>query len=319
MMNMKRAKRLLGPIVLLALAGLVVWTAARSGMFGKDGPDEASPSGTGTGTNSERTDVVGRVAGVDITREQLTEELLALYGNQTLRTLMLRIAAEREAKALGVVVTEAELARELRKMAEGYESEDEFYRVMQEQLGMDRQRVRQDAYDRLLLEKLAMLTVVVTDEEIQQYWAEHAEEFGPREELRISRIVLADPEEAERVLTRLERGEDFAALAKSLSLDPFSAEYGGDLGWVAEDDPFVPAAVREAARRLEVGSITGPVRTDDGAEVIMLTGRRTIPAPDPEEVRAEIRKRLALGKAPSMRDLEDALLAKYGAEVFLEN
>lgn len=314
---MKRAKRLLGPIVLLALAGLVVWTAARSGVFGKNVPDETAPSGTGTGTNSERTDVVGRVAGVDITREQLTEELLALYGEQTLRTLMLRIAAEREAKALGVVVTEAELARELRKMAEGYESEAEFYRVMKEQLGMDRERVRQDTHDRLLLEKLAMLTVTVTDEEIRQYWTEHAEEFGPRTELRISRIVLADPAEAERVLARLERGEDFATLAESLSLDPFSAEYGGDLGWVAEDDPFVPAAVLEAARRLEVGAITGPVRTEDGAEVIMLTGRRTTPAPDPEEVRAEIRKRLALAKGPSMREMEDALLAKYGAEVFL--
>lgn len=319
MMGMKRAKRLLGPIVLLALAGLVAWTAARAGLLGKNHPDETAPSGTGGGTNSERADVVGRVAGVDITREQLTEELLALYGEQTLRTLMLRIAAEREAEALGIVVTEAELERELRKMAEGYESEAEFYRVMREQLGLDRARVRQETRDRLLLEKLAMLTVTVTDEEIRKYWAEHAEEFGPRTEFRISRIVLASPSEAERVLARLERGEDFAALAKSLSLDPFTAESGGDLGWVAEDDPFVPAAVLEAAGRLEVGAITGPVKTEDGHEVIMLTGRRTIPAPDPEEVREEIRKRLALDKAPPMRELEDALLAKYGAEVFLGN
>lgn len=306
-------------IVLLALAGiagLAVWTAIREGWLGAAHPGDASPSEPASEELAGK--VVGRVGGVEITREELTRDLLDRYGEQALRDMLLRIAAEKEADALGITVTEEEVSRELRIMAEGYDSEEQFYRTMKEQLGLDRDRLRQETRYQLLLEKLTIASVSVTEDEIRRYWEEHAEEFAPREQLRISRIVLADREEAEKILDLLEKGEDFAELAGLFSLDGFTAASGGDLGWVEEDDPFVPRAVLEAVAGLETGSVIGPVETENGFEVVMLTGRRTIPAPDPQETREEIRRRLALEKAPSLRELEEALLAKYGAEMMLE-
>lgn len=306
-------------IVLLALAGIVglaVWTAIREGWLGAAHPGDASPSEPASEELAGK--VVGRVGGVEITREELTRDLLDRYGEQALRDMLLRIAAEKEADALGITVTEEEVSRELRIMAEGYDSEEQFYRTMKEQLGLDRDRLRQETRYQLLLEKLTIASVSVTEDEIRRYWEEHAEEFAPREQLRISRIVLADREEAEKILDLLEKGEDFAELAGLFSLDGFTAASGGDLGWVEEDDPFVPRAVLEAVAGLETGSVIGPVETENGFEVVMLTGRRTIPAPDPQETREEIRRRLALEKAPSLRELEEALLAKYGAEMMLE-
>ncbi|HEY8530512.1 MAG TPA: peptidyl-prolyl cis-trans isomerase [Paenibacillaceae bacterium] len=306
-------------IVLLALAGIAglgVWTAIREGWLGAAHPGDASPSEPASEELAGK--VVGRVGGVEITREELTRDLLDRYGEQALRDMLLRIAAEKEADALGITVTEEEVSRELRIMAEGYDSEEQFYRTMKEQLGLDRDRLRQETRYQLLLEKLTIASVSVTEDEIRRYWEEHAEEFAPREQLRISRIVLADREEAEKILDLLEKGEDFAELAGLFSLDGFTAASGGDLGWVEEDDPFVPRAVLEAVAGLETGSVIGPVETENGFEVVMLTGRRTIPAPDPQETREEIRRRLALEKAPSLRELEEALLAKYGAEMMLE-
>jgi len=307
-------------IVLLALAGiagLAVWTAIREGWLGTAHPDDAAPSEPASEETAEK--VVGRVGGVEITREQLTRDLLDRYGEQALRDMLVRIAAGKEADALGITVTEEEVSRELAVMAQGYDSEEQFYRTMKEQLGLDRDRLRQETRYQLLLEKLAMASVSVTEDEIRRYWEAHAEEFAPREQLRISRIVLADREEAEQILDLLEQGEDFAELAGFFSLDGFTASAGGDLGWVTRDDPFVPKAVLEAAAGLETGSVIGPVKTENGFEVVMLTGRRTIPAPDPLETREEIRRRLALGKAPSLRELEETLLAKYGAEVLLKD
>ena len=306
-------------IVLLALAGIAglgVWTAIREGWLGAAHPGDVSPSESASEELAGK--VVGRVGGVEITREELTRDLLDRYGEQALRDMLLRIAAEKEADALGITVTEEEVSRELRIMAEGYDSEEQFYRTMKEQLGLDRDRLRQETRYQLLLEKLTIASVSVTEDEIRRYWEEHAEEFAPREQLRISRIVLADREEAEKILDLLEKGEDFAELAGLFSLDGFTAASGGDLGWVEEDDPFVPRAVLEAVAGLETGSVIGPVETENGFEVVMLTGRRTIPAPDPQETREEIRRRLALEKAPSLRELEEALLAKYGAEMMLE-
>jgi foldase protein PrsA len=312
-------KRRAWAIVLLALAGiagLAVWTAIRTGWIGTAHPEDTLPPGPASGEPAGK--VIGRVAGVEVTREELARDLMDRYGEQALREMLLRIAVGKEAEALGISVTEEEVSRELRIMAEGYESEEQFYRIMKEQLGLDRERLREETRYQLLLEKLAVAGVSVTEEEIRRYWEDHEEEFAPREELRISHIVLADAEEAGQILVLLEKGEDFAELAGLYSLDGFTAAAGGDLGWVAEDDPFVPRAVLEAAAGLEVGSIIGPVETENGFEVVMLTGRRTIPAPDPEETREEIRRRLALEKAPSLRELEESLLEKYGAEVLLD-
>jgi parvulin-like peptidyl-prolyl isomerase len=95
-------------------------------------------------------------------------------------------------------------------------------------------------------------------------------------------ILVATAEEAEEVKARLEAGEDFAAVADEVSLDTSSA--GGDLGcanaggYVGE---FAQAAVEAA-----LGEITGPVQTEFGFHLLIVSSRTS---PTPEEYLADPR------------------------------
>jgi hypothetical protein len=65
---------------------------------------------------------------------------------------------------------------------------------------------------------------------------------------------------------------DFAEIAKKSSQDRNSADRGGDLGWVREDQ-IVPA-VRDAVRTMAENAISEPVRSAEAWHVIKLLGTR---------------------------------------------
>lgn len=72
---------------------------------------------------------------------------------------------------------------------------------------------------------------------------------------------------------RLDKGEDFAALAKKYSDDPGSKNSGGDLSWQA---PGVFAPEFQAALdALEPGQISQPFRTQFGWHIAKVSDRRT--------------------------------------------
>jgi choline-sulfatase len=74
-------------------------------------------------------------------------------------------------------------------------------------------------------------------------------------------LRLREKREAEEALQRARSGEDFAALARALSVDP-SASRGGDLGLVRVADLAEP--LRTAAVALDVGGVSGLLQTGEG-------------------------------------------------------
>ena len=56
------------------------------------------------------------------------------------------------------------------------------------------------------------------------------------EQVRMRQILVGTEEEALAVLERLDGGEDFADLARELSLDEDTKEEGGERGWLARDE-----------------------------------------------------------------------------------
>lgn len=281
----------------------------------------AAPLPTSSGTLSPapsdpaQRDIVAKVGTVSITREQLADRLTAQFGKQLLRELMLAEAVEQEADSLNLTVTEAELEGELLDMRQGYDSEEQFFEAMREQLGMSREDVRKEARHRLLTEKLSVRNVVVTEEEVDQYLADHKELTTPHRYYDIAQIVVEDELTARQLLSQLEGGAAFGAVAERYSLDEFTAENGGELGWIDDQDPFTDPEILKHAKEMEVGAITGPIRTAGGYVILSLNGFREEGPREPEEIRKAARRELALGKAEPMRTLEQSLLEKYHAEV----
>ena len=91
----------------------------------------------------------------------------------------------------------------------------------------------------------------------------------PSSQMRASHILVQDEEVAREVLRRLKNGEDFEALAKAFSTDP-SKEFGGDIGTFKKGE-LMPA-LEEALRKLGIGEVGGPVRTEMGYHILRRTG-----------------------------------------------
>lgn len=123
-----------------------------------------------------------------------------------------------------------------------------------------------------------------------RYESNYAHKPG-EEEVRAAHILVADEAKAKDIIAQLEKGADFAQLAKANSTDPSAAQNSGELGWFKKTDMLPEFS--NAAFGLKPGEITKtPVKTRFGWHVIKLEERRTAPPPTFDQVRDEIRQQL---------------------------
>ncbi|MFH1331242.1 MAG: peptidylprolyl isomerase [Actinomycetota bacterium] len=87
----------------------------------------------------------------------------------------------------------------------------------------------------------------------------------------VEHILVATLEEAESVQARLAAGEDFATVAGEVSLD--TGAVGGDLGCAAAAGYVTEFA--EAAMAAPLGEFTGPVQTEFGFHLLVVSERTT--------------------------------------------
>ncbi len=84
--------------------------------------------------------------------------------------------------------------------------------------------------------------------------------------IRCSHILVEKFTEAQQIIERLKRGEDFAKLAGEKSIDG-SRRRGGDLGWFGHG--VMVREFEKAAFALEKGQITNePVKSQFGYHII---------------------------------------------------
>jgi peptidyl-prolyl cis-trans isomerase C len=88
---------------------------------------------------------------------------------------------------------------------------------------------------------------------------------------RASHILVKTEDEANRIMKRINDGEDFAAVAKRFSSCP-SRKDGGDLGWFGKGQ-MVPEFEKVAFEN-DPGTVVGPIKTQFGYHVIKVTGRK---------------------------------------------
>src|SRR6266513_1757238 len=98
-----------------------------------------------------------------------------------------------------------------------------------------------------------------------------------RQEYHARHILVATEPFAEKLVTRLDKGEKFDVLAKQESMDP-SKSNGGDLGWFSPDR-MVPEFAG-ALIALKPGEYTHkPIQTQYGWHIIQLLETRALTPP----------------------------------------
>jgi hypothetical protein len=102
-------------------------------------------------------------------------------------------------------------------------------------------------------------------------------DLKPIEEMVWARhILVATEAEAQQVIARLQKGEDFGKIAAEVSLDTTSGPKGGDLGWIAKGSTV--AEFQDAAFAMKIGEISSkPVQSSAGYHIIQVIGHENRP------------------------------------------
>lgn len=264
------------------------------------------------------TDAVASFNGSTITESDWVEELKRTHGEEALTQMLNHKAVYAEAQSLKIKVTPEEVTEEINREMQGYASPDDYYREMADQLNLTPEEIRAETEYRLTLQKIATAGIRITDAEVQRYIDQHQEEFAAKKAYHLAWIQTDTEDEANRVLDRLQQGEDFGTLAAAYSLDEFTRDQGGDLGMVEEDDPFIAPEVLQTASTLKPGDAAGPVRLNDGYAVVQLISVENGSTKSSEEIIREARKQLALSEAVPLSQLEEQLRNKYDAKILIK-
>ncbi|OZB90237.1 peptidylprolyl isomerase [Paenibacillus sp. XY044] len=264
------------------------------------------------------TDAVASFNGNAITESDWIEELKRTHGEEALTQMLNHKAVNAEAQALKIKVSPEEVTEEIDREMQGYASPEDYYREMADQLSLTPEEIRTETEYRLTLEKIATAGIRITDAEVQGYIDQHKEEFAPQKIYHLAWIQTETEDDANRVLDRLQQGEDFGALASAYSLDEFTRDQGGDLGMVEADDPFMAPEILQTASTLEPGDAAGPVRIKDGYAVVRVIDVENSSTKSSEEIAQEARKQLALSEAVPLSQLEEQLRNKYDAKILIK-
>ena len=154
----------------------------------------------------------------------------------------------------------------------------------------------------------------VTEDALRERYAKAAAADSGQEEAHARHILVDTEEQAKQVIADLDKGADFAALAKERSTDPGGSE-GGDLGWFSAEQ-MVPE-FSTAAFAMEPGSYSKqPVKSQFGWHVILLEEKRKAPAPTFEEMQSqlasEMTRELITAQLAELR--KDAVVQRFGPD-----
>ncbi len=160
-----------------------------------------------------------------------------------------------------------------------------------------------------LYAKIVPAEITVTDEEVR------ADYESSRFEYKIADILIKNKARADSVHALLQKGADFAELARKYSQDYRTRENGGEvpkyLRWGT-----MGYAADGALRNMQAGEITPPLVTLFGIHIIKLIDKRPWAAPPFEDVHPRIRNQI---KAKKLNQLTEAyslsLYDKYNFRV----
>ncbi|OGS44905.1 MAG: hypothetical protein A2539_04310 [Elusimicrobia bacterium RIFOXYD2_FULL_34_15] len=148
---------------------------------------------------------------------------------------------------------------------------------------------RKKLQDDILLSEVLKEKITIGDNDIKDYYEKHKTEFDKPVELRVSHILVRSEDEAKRILERLKKDENFAKLAKELSVDKVTSVKGGDLDYFGRRQ-YVKEFEDAAYNLKNIGDITEVVQTQLGYHIIKLTGRKQLKPQRFEDVQTEIKQ-----------------------------
>ena len=129
----------------------------------------------------------------------------------------------------------------------------------------------------------------VSDADLEKQYEQFKGSMGTNE-YKVRHILVDKEDDAKAIIAELNKGGDFAKIAKEKSKDPGSKDNGGDLDWGPSARYVAPFA--NAVTSMQKGQTTQtPVKTDFGYHVIRLDDVRPLQVPPFSELKEQFRQR----------------------------
>jgi peptidyl-prolyl cis-trans isomerase SurA len=208
---------------------------------------------------------------------------------------------DQEVKRAGVKVTSKEVEGALEEIKRRNTTTQEDLEMALAKEGLTPEAFKKQIEKRLQRMKLVNWAVKVEskagEKELKDFYQKNIDRYRINESYRPSHIFFIIPKEAtpeeireirkkcQKVLEKIKGGEDFGEMALLFSEDPSSKDRG-DLGYFKKGE-LLPALEKEALR-LQVGGMSGIIRTDFGFHLIKLLDRKGGRPPSFEEIKEKV-------------------------------
>jgi parvulin-like peptidyl-prolyl isomerase len=288
-------------------------------------------------------DVIARVGTVAITKDQLLKPMIEAHGLTFLLQIVQLDLARQAAAAQGVKVTQDDFKEERKltfrrmfeesdaalrdKIREAKEAKDNatvqkleaelnldkeslLDQYLQQQYVQSHQYVSRTEFDLALetntfLRKIAEaspeLKNAINDDLLRKTFAQ---QFGEKVVVRhIQANNLGTLQEAKN---RIDKGENFADVAKAMSTNKNTAPLGGAIPAFTMNEPRVPAKFKEVAFELKNGEVSDPVEADNAWHLIKVENRippKVVKFEDVKEtIRAQLYDKILQAAVAQLRD-----------------
>ena len=176
------------------------------------------------------------------------------------------------------------------------------------------------AVRRALLAQAAMRKAIdgitVSDDEAMKFYNDNPQMFTQPERVHARHILVSDDETLAKVQDELKSGKSFDAVAKEYSIDPGSAENGGDLGEFPRG-VMVKEFEDAAFALVNPGDVSEPVKTQFGWHIIKLEAHIAESTAPFEQVKERIMQQLREQKTQQLLvDRAKELEGTYHVERF---
>jgi len=241
-----------------------------------------------SGSKSDQNGIVATVDGVPISLSDIqlrinidaqkydpielkTQDIQSKIKKRALQDAIQETILLNEAKKEGISITNEETTRSIKKKIAGANL-DEIVKSSRIK-GISKEQWLNLQRDRLIMDKLLKAHMPnkgkIIPDKIANYYRLHQTEFIIPKKYHARQILIGTKEKAEKILAKLEKGANFAEIAKKNSISPDKIK-GGDIGFF---DPHVyPKVFSKICSKLHVGEISKVIATDYGYQIFQLLG-----------------------------------------------
>jgi peptidyl-prolyl cis-trans isomerase C len=220
--------------------------------------------------------------------------------SQVLENLIARELLYQESQKKGIKISQEAVNEQLINLKAQFPNEAEFNNALT-RMNLTEASIKEKLERDLILKKLiddeVAPGVKLSDIEIRAFYDNNPEAFKQPERVKASHILIkVDPKadasqkaEAKKkidlVQAKLQKGEDFGALAKEYSEGPSGPE-GGDLGYFTRGQMVKP--FEDAAFAMKPGEVSGVVETKFGYHLIKVTDKKPETTMSYDEVKTRL-------------------------------